>query len=85
MHRPKSHRTVLTITNLEFEKDSKIVQEWYFGERDERSIVTIMLRADKIYTKIELTHTNIPDEAYEDMLHGWDKYYFGGLKEYFEM
>ena len=70
--------------NLEFVKDSKIVQEWYFGDQEEKSIVTIILRADKLYTKIELHHTNIPDEAYEDMIHGWDAYYFGGLKEFFE-
>lgn len=71
--------------NLSFVKDHQIVQEWYFGEQDEKSIVTITLRPDRIYTKIELHHTNIPDEAYEDMVHGWDEYYFGGLKDFFEM
>jgi activator of HSP90 ATPase len=70
--------------NLSFEKDSMIVQEWFFGDQPEKSIVTITLRPDRIYTKIELHHTNIPDEAYEDMAHGWDAYYFGGLKEFFE-
>ena len=24
------------------------------------------------------------DEAYEDMIYGWDTYYFGGLKEFSE-
>lgn len=70
--------------NLEFEKDRKIVQEWYFGDREERSIVTLTLRSDRIHTRVELHHTNIPDEAYEEMVHGWDNYYFGGLKEFFE-
>ncbi|MCK5136669.1 MAG: SRPBCC domain-containing protein [Bacteroidales bacterium] len=70
--------------NLSFEKDSKIVQEWYFGDQKEKSIVTITLRPDRLYTKIELHHSNIPDEAFEDIAHGWDTYYFGGLKEYFE-
>lgn len=70
--------------NLDFEQDSKIVQEWYFGNQEEKSIVTIILRPDRHYTKIELHHTNIPDEAYEDMAHGWDTYYFGGLKAFFE-
>jgi len=70
--------------NLEFEKDNKIVQEWYFGDQQEKSMVTITLRPDRHYTKIELHHTNIPEEAYEDMVHGWDSYYFGGLKEFFE-
>lgn len=71
--------------NLSFEKDRQIVQEWYFGEQEEKSIVTITLRPDRHYTKIELHHTNIPDDAYEDMEYGWDTYYFGGLKEFFEM
>lgn len=71
--------------NLHFEKDHKIVQEWYFGEREEQSIVTITLRPDRHFTKIELHHTHIPDEAFEDIALGWDSYYFGALKEYFEM
>ncbi len=70
--------------NLAFEKDSKIVQEWYFGDQEDKSIVTITLRPDRLYSKIELHHTNIPDEAFEDMVHGWDTFYFGGLKEFFE-
>jgi len=71
--------------NLEFEKGSRIVQEWYFGDQAEKSIVTISLRPDRHFTKIELHHTNIPDEAFEEMAYGWDTYYFGGLKEFFEM
>jgi activator of HSP90 ATPase len=70
--------------NLKFEKDRQIIQEWYFGEQEEASIVTITLRPDRHYTKIELHHTNIPDEAFEDMEYGWNSYYFGGLKEFFE-
>ena len=70
--------------NITFEKESKIVQEWYFGEQEEQSIVTITLRPDRHFTKIELHHSNIPDEAFDDMVLGWDSYYFGGLKEFFE-
>jgi activator of HSP90 ATPase len=74
----------ITGLNLLFEKESKIVQEWYFGEQEEKSIVTITLRPDRHYTRIELHHTNIPDEAFEDMDDGWDSSYFGSLKEFFE-
>lgn len=70
--------------NIAFEPNHKIVQEWYFGEQEEKSIVSITLRPDRHFTKIELHHTNIPEEAYEDMAHGWDAYYFGGLKDFFE-
>lgn len=71
--------------NLSFEKDHQIVQEWYFGKQEEESIVTITLRPDRHFTKIELHHTNIPDDAHEEMAFGWDAYYFGRLKEFFEM
>lgn len=70
--------------NLQFEENSKLIQEWYFGEQEEPSIVTITLSEDRSYTKIELLHTNIPDEAFEDMINGWDESYFGALKEFFE-
>jgi activator of HSP90 ATPase len=43
--------------NLEFEPDKKIVQQWYFGDQPEESIVTIKLHADKFGTSAELRHT----------------------------
>jgi len=70
--------------NLQFETDSKIIQEWYFGDQETPSIVTITLSPEKYLTKIELLHTNIPDEAYEDINLGWDDSYFGSLKEFFD-
>ena len=73
----------ITGMNLEFVPNEKIVQEWYFGEQDKKSIVTISLQEENIYTRIELTHSNIPDDVFEEMKFGWDNYYFGGLKEFF--
>ena len=70
--------------NLEFEEGKKIVQQWYFGEQEEPSIVTIKLHADKKGTSVELRHTNIPDEAYEDIVDGWNNQYFGDLSEFYE-
>lgn len=69
--------------NLEFEPGKKIVQQWYFGEQEEPSIVTIKLHADKHGTSAELKHTNIPDDAYEDIVEGWADSYFGGLADFF--
>ena len=69
--------------NLEFIPGEKIVQEWFFGEHEEKSIVTILLRPDKNNTNAELLHTNIPDDAFENMKEGWDEYYFGALREFF--
>jgi activator of HSP90 ATPase len=70
--------------NLEFEKDKKIVQQWYFGEQQEPSIVTIKLHADKNKTSAELRHTNIPDEDFKAIAEGWDENYFGSLTEFYE-
>jgi len=65
--------------NIAFEEGNKIVQQWYFGEQEDDSIVTIKLHIHKQGTSAELTHTNIPDEAYEEMVEGWNDNYFGLL------
>lgn len=70
--------------NLEFVKDHKIVQEWYFGEQDDASIVTIKLHADKAGTSMEVKQTNIPDEAFENIVEGWQEDYFDALNQLFE-
>lgn len=70
--------------NLEFEENKKIVQEWYFGEEEETpSIVTIKLHPHAGGTSVELRHNNIPDEAYEDMVEGWNDVYFEALNEFY--
>ena len=70
--------------NLEFVPNKKIVQEWYFGDQDEASIVTIILHEDKEKTSVELRHTNIPDEDFNDITTGWTDSYFGSLKLFYE-
>jgi activator of HSP90 ATPase len=70
--------------NLEFEKDKLIKQEWYFGDREEQSIVTIKLHPHSSGTSVELRQTNIPEEDYEDIVDGWNKMYFGALMDFYE-
>jgi activator of HSP90 ATPase len=70
--------------NISFETGKKIVQEWYFGEQEAPSIVTIILHKDKSKTSAELRHTNIPDEDFEDIVAGWVENYFGSLMEFYE-
>ena len=70
--------------NLEFVEGRKIVQQWYFGDQQEDSIVTILLHPHKQGTSVELRHINIPDEAYEDIKTGWDENYFGSLAEFYD-
>jgi len=79
----------ITGMNLEFEPGKKIVQEWFFEEdeeldSDQKSIVTIKLHNNGNATDVELLHINIPDEAFDNIVEGWDKYYFKPLKELVE-
>lgn len=69
--------------NIEFEEGKKIVQQWYFGDQEESSIVTIKLHLHKQGTSVELRHTNIPDEEYNAIVEGWDESYFGSLTEFY--
>lgn len=70
--------------NVSFEKDKKIVQEWYFGDREEQSIVTISIHQEKTKTRVFVVHENIPEEDYDDISEGWIEYYMGAIKEFFE-
>jgi activator of HSP90 ATPase len=69
--------------NLEFIENKKIVQEWYFGELPEPSIVTIKLHEVKGITSFELVHTNIPAADFEDICTGWDESYINSLINFF--
>lgn len=70
--------------NLEFIDGKKIVQQWYFGDQGEDSIVTIILHPHKHGTSVELRHTNIPDVDFEEITAGWNSNYFGALEEFYE-
>jgi len=70
--------------NLEIEPGKKIVQEWYFEGEDEKSIVTITLIPEGNNTNVELLHINIPEEAFDNIVEGWDRYYFKPLKQLVE-
>ncbi|MBI9035242.1 MAG: SRPBCC domain-containing protein [Bacteroidales bacterium] len=68
--------------NLEFEENKKIVQEWFFGEREEKSIVTIKIHPGENKCSIEVRQTNIPNEDYADIVEGWNEYYLGAIKRF---
>jgi activator of HSP90 ATPase len=69
--------------NLVLEENKKIVQQWYFGDQPEDSIVTIKLHQHKRGTSVELIHTNIPEEDYENITDGWNTDYFGSLIDFY--
>ena len=73
----------ITGRNLSFEENRKIEQEWYFGEQELPSIVTIKLHPHKKGTSAELLHTNIPDEAFDEIVIGWIEKNFGSLEEFY--
>ena len=51
--------------------------------RKEPSIVTIKLHPHKQGTSAELSHTNIPDDDYEDIVEGWKDAYFGAIIDFY--
>ena len=71
--------------NLKVERDRLLVQEWFFGETEHPSIVTLRLKRAGGKTRVQLTHVNIPDEAYDEITRGWETYYLGALKGMLEM
>jgi uncharacterized protein YndB with AHSA1/START domain len=69
--------------NREIIPNQKIVQEWFFGENEEKSIVTIKLSEHKKGTFIDLSHSNIPDSDFKNITEGWNNYYFESLIDFF--
>lgn len=73
----------ITGKNIEFVADKKVVQEWYFGDQDEKSIVTITIQPDREESQVTVEHTNIPDEDFADIAEGWREYYMGAINNFF--
>lgn len=69
--------------NIEFVQDKKVVQEWYFGDQPEKSIVTITISPDRENSRITVEHSNIPDEEFNDIAEGWREYYIGAINNFF--
>lgn len=69
--------------NLEFIPGKKLVQQWYFGEQEPPSVVSITLHNHNHGTSVELIHTNIPDEDFDDIVEGWNTSYFGALSDFY--
>ena len=70
--------------NLEFEEGRKLVQQWFFGEQTEPSIVTIKLHEHPQGTSMEVRQTNIPDEDFNDISEGWTHSYAASLIDFYD-
>jgi activator of HSP90 ATPase len=73
----------ITGKNLEFVKDRKVVQEWYFGNQQDKSIVTITIKADAGNSDVTVEQSNIPDEDFADISEGWREFYIGAIISFF--
>ena len=63
--------------------DKKVVQQWYFGEQKEESIVTIRIFPKGENSNVTVEHTNIPDEDFAEIAEGWREYYVGAIIDFF--
>jgi len=73
----------ITGRNLEFIQDQKVVQEWFFGDQTEKSIVTIDIRPDGENSLVTVEHSNIPEDDFADISEGWREYYIGAIINFF--
>jgi activator of HSP90 ATPase len=73
----------ITGKNLELIQDRKVVQEWYFGNQSEKSVVTITIQPDRDNSLVTVEQTNIPDDDFTDISEGWKEYYIGAIVNFF--
>lgn len=70
--------------NLALKDGAYIEQEWYFGEQEQASIVSIKLHEHKKGTSLEFKQSNIPEEFYENIVDGLENIYMADLISFFE-
>lgn len=71
-------------TNTEVVPNKKLVQDWFGGDWEKPSKVTIKLTDENGKTRIDLTHTDLPEKEAKSFASGWDEYYFGAIKNLVE-
>lgn len=66
-------------------------ERWYFGDEElpddapTASIATIFIeRLSGVRSEVTVRHTNIPDEAYENIAMGWHEVLLPSLREFLE-
>ena len=68
---------------LELLPDKKVVQQWYFGEQDEKSVVTITIIPQGENSNVTVEHTNIPTADFDNISEGWNEYYMGAIRRFY--
>jgi len=76
----------ITGTNLELVPDQKIVQRWRAVDwpEDYYSVVTFTFIAQNGGTRLDLTHTGLPDGTEEEFKQGWIENYWEPMKAFLE-
>lgn len=65
-------------------KEKLLKQDWMSGEWDKYSQVEFRLTNKNGETTVYLTQTGIPDDEFEDIKDGWNRYYMGEIKKLLE-
>jgi activator of HSP90 ATPase len=71
--------------NIAFTPNKEIIQEWYFGDQPDASIVTIRLHDAKGKTSLEVRQTNIPEADYENISEGWETVFGAALIDFYRV
>jgi uncharacterized protein YndB with AHSA1/START domain len=73
--------------NLELKKGKRIVQEWLTTEWPKGfppSRLELTLKKTEEGTEISMVHSGVPAEQAEDILQGWNEFYWEPLKKFFK-
>ena len=76
---------MLTGTTLSVIEPRLIVQSWrsgMFHEGDPDSTLILAFTPEGEQGRIDLVHLDVPDHDYDDVVKGWDKYYWGPWRAY---
>lgn len=72
---------------LELKKDKLVVQQWMttaWPEGYDPSMLELTFQATSKGTKIQMVHSNVPEELKDELAEGWIEFYWNPLKEYFK-
>lgn len=70
--------------NTKVVKNKLLVQDWFGGRWAAPSKVTFELKEKGSKTLLALTHSDLPEEGWEDFVDGWNNFYLGPLKTLLE-
>ena len=71
-------------TNTKVIKEKKLVQDWYGGDWVTPSQVIFTFSREKNKTRVDLVHSNLPEDEVNEFDKGWKSDYLGPLKEFLE-